>query len=66
VDTRSIRTPSTEVPQEKPKTARCAGCGGEYPRKEMVYLHEENHDNLTYFHGERACKPCARRNGVSY
>jgi hypothetical protein len=40
---------------EKPTTAVCAGCPGEYPRREMVYLHEENHDNLVYFHGDRVC-----------
>jgi hypothetical protein len=66
VDTRSIRTPSTEVPQEKPKTARCAGCRGEYPRKEMVHLHEDNHDNLTYFHGDHLCRRCADAAGVDY
>jgi len=32
----------------------------------MVYLHQENHDDLTYFQGERMCKPCAPRNGISY
>jgi len=32
----------------------------------MVYLHEETHDNLTFFNGERICKPCARRYGVSH
>ena len=55
------RTPTVEL-----KTARCAGCRLEYPRREMVYLHEETHDNLTYFHGERVCRLCARRSGVSY
>lgn len=67
MDTRSIRTPTPEVPSpEKPKVARCASCGGEYPKRESVLLHEGNHDNLHFFHGERVCKPCARRNGVSY
>jgi hypothetical protein len=32
----------------------------------MVYLHQENHDDLTYFHSERMCKPCGRRYGISY
>jgi hypothetical protein len=32
----------------------------------MVYLHEENHDNLVFFHGDRVCQCCARRFDVSY
>ena len=44
----------------------CAGCGGEYPRREMVELHPEMHDNIVFFDGDKVCKPCARRNGVSY
>jgi hypothetical protein len=51
---------------EKPTTAVCAGCPGEYPRREMVYLHEENHDNLDFFDGNRVCQCCARRFGLSY
>ena len=66
MDTRSIRAALNEVPAEKPKTAVCAGCLGEYPRCEMVQLHEDNHDNLTYFHGDRLCRPCARSNGVAF
>jgi hypothetical protein len=44
----------------------CAGCRFRYPRKETVLLEEGNHDNLVFFHGERVCKPCARKSGVSY
>jgi hypothetical protein len=51
VDERILAHPRT--PTHKPKTASCVGCRVEYPRREMVYLHQENHDNLTYFHGER-------------
>jgi hypothetical protein len=69
VDTRSIRTPSTEVPRlrhEKPKVAVCSGCGGKYPHRELIELTEDNHDNLTYFHGDRLCSSCADAAGVSY
>jgi hypothetical protein len=67
VDTRSIRTSSTEVlPSTKPKTARCTGCRDKYPRKELIELHEDNHDNLTYFHGDKLCRSCANSAGVSY
>ncbi len=48
------------------KTAVCSGCGGKYPRKELIYLHEENHDNLTYFHGDHLCRSCADDAGVEY
>jgi hypothetical protein len=64
VDKRSLAHPRTLT--EKPTTAVYAGCSGEYPRREMVYLHEENHDNLVLFHGDRVCQCCARRFDVSY
>jgi hypothetical protein len=64
VDERILAHPRT--PTEKHRTTRCAGCGGEGTRREMVHLHEENHDNLTFFHGELVCKPCARRKGVEF
>src|SRR5215211_3322255 len=41
--------------------AVCSGCGGEYPRREMVYLHVGHHVNLVFFHGDRVCRPCAMR-----
>jgi hypothetical protein len=66
VDTRSIRTPSTEVPSTKPKTAVCSGCGGKYPHRELIELTEDNHDNLTYFHGDQLCRSCADGAGVEY
>ena len=64
MDERILAHPRT--PTEKPKMAVCSGCGGKYPRKELIALHEDNHDNLTYFQGERVCRPCVRRSGVSY
>jgi hypothetical protein len=72
VDTTSIRTPTTEVPlgnplrHEKPKLGVCSGCGGKYPHQELIELHEDNHDNLTYFHGDQLCRSCADGAGVDY
>jgi hypothetical protein len=67
VDTRSIHTPTSEVPlPEKPKTAVCSGCGGKYPHPELIELHEDNHDDLTYFHGDSLCRSCANDAGVDY
>jgi hypothetical protein len=51
---------------EKLKMAVCSGCGGKYPHRELIELHEDNHDNLTCFHGEDVCKRCACTNGVSF
>jgi hypothetical protein len=48
------------------KTGVCSGCRGKYPRKELIELHEDNHDNLTYFHGDTLCRSCANDAGVSY
>jgi len=66
VDERILAHPRTRLRPEKPKMAACSGCGGKYPHGELIELHEETHDNLTFFHGERVCRPCARRSGVSY
>lgn len=46
--------------------ALCSGCGERFAVRELVELHEDNHDNLTYFHGDRLCKSCANSAGVSY
>ncbi len=48
----------------KAKTATCDGCRQRTPRRDLVELHEGNHDNLTYFHGDRVCQECADRAGV--
>ena len=66
METISIREKTTGVPLEKQKLAVCSGCRVEYPRQEMVYLHEGHHDNLHFFNGGLVCRPCARRNGVAY
>lgn len=49
----------------KAKTATCDGCRGRFPRRELVELTEDNHDNLTYFHGDQLCEGCADRAGVT-
>lgn len=47
------------------KSGQCSGCRCRFPRRELVELHEDNHDNLTYFHGDRLCEECADRAGVA-
>ncbi len=66
VDTISIRTDSPEVLPENPKLAVCSGCRGEYPKKDLITVHEGRHDNLHFFNGDRICKSCARANGVEF
>ncbi len=64
VDERILAQPRT--PKEKPKMAVCSGCGGKHPHRELVELHEDNHDNLTYFHGDHLCRSCADGAGVEH
>jgi hypothetical protein len=40
---------------EKPKTARCAGCRLEHPRREMVYLHDAGVGARAGIRGVRKC-----------
>ena len=42
----------------------CSGCGLRFRRGELVELHEGNHDDLTYFHGDLLCSECADAAGV--
>jgi hypothetical protein len=53
---------------DKPKTAElsCVGCRQSLPRRELVVGDDDRHDNLAFFDGDKLCRPCARRNGVSY
>lgn len=41
------------------KSGTCSGCGERHWIRELVELHEDNHDNLTYFHGDLLCGECA-------
>lgn len=50
----------------KAKTDVCSGCGSRFPRRELIELHEVNHDSLTYFHGDELCRECADNAGVCY
>ena len=61
-------TDSTATPQPSARTteAKCAFCRSEFPRGELIEVHEGYHDNLTFFNGESICKPCARANGVEF
>jgi hypothetical protein len=44
----------------------CSGCGGRFASRELTELHEDNHDNLTYFDGDLLCPACADNAGVAY
>ncbi len=48
----------------KRRLVPCSGCGGRFPARELIELHEDNHDNLTYFHGDLLCRECANAAGV--
>jgi hypothetical protein len=49
------------------KLVPCAGCGHRFRHRDMVECVEDNHDDLTYFHGDRLCPAaCADNAGVEY
>ncbi len=48
------------------KTGVCAGCGRRFRHRELVELHEDNHDDLTYFDGDLLCPACADNAGVEH
>jgi hypothetical protein len=52
--------------KRRARRASCAGCGDRQSVRELIELHEDNHDNLTYFHGDKLCRSCAEAAGVSY
>ncbi len=45
----------------KARTGTCAGCGERHRHRDMF---EVGDDHLTFFEGERFCRPCAHRCGV--
>jgi hypothetical protein len=46
------------------KTAPCVGCGRRFPHRELIEV-QEDHQNLTWFVGDRLCvEGCARAHGV--
>jgi hypothetical protein len=45
------------------KSGVCSGCGLRFRGRELVELHEGNHDNLTYFDGDQLCRTCADNAG---
>jgi hypothetical protein len=49
--------------EDNPKMAACDGCGCRFRRRELVELHEDNHDNLTYFHVTSCAKSARRSTG---
>ncbi len=45
--------------------SECSGCGGHFAGRDLTELHEDNHDNLTYFDGDLLCSACADDAGVA-
>jgi hypothetical protein len=44
----------------------CSGCGRRFSQRDLTELTEDNHDNLTYFHGDRLCPACADNASVEH
>lgn len=53
-----------EAERRAERSTGCDGCGRAYQRSKLVELHEDNHDNLTYFHGDLLCEACCDGAGV--
>ncbi len=51
---------------KKARTAPCSGCRKRFRHRDLVELNEDNHDNLTYFHGDLLCRGCADSSGVLF
>ena len=54
------------VAKRRARRSPCDGCGVRRPVRELVVLHEDNHDTLTHFHGDMLCPACADAAGVEY
>ena len=54
-----------EIERERDRRrVECSGCGARYRCSALVELDEDNHDNLTHFHGELLCGSCCDLAGV--
>lgn len=53
-----------EAERRAERSTGCDGCGRAHQRSELIELHEDNHDNLTYSHGDLLCEACCDRVGV--
>ena len=47
-------------------TTSCSSCGTTSPKRDLVELTDENHDDLAGRNGDRLCRPCADRMAVSF
>ncbi len=47
-----------------PARRPCDGCGLRFKPGDLVELNEDNHDNLSRFHGDMLCRECADAAGV--
>ena len=54
-----------EHEQADRRRVECSGCGVCYRRSALVELDEDNHDDLTHFHGDLLCGSCCDRAGVA-
>lgn len=45
------------------KTGECVGCGDRFPHRQLIEVLED-HESLTYFHGDQLCQECAEGAGV--
>jgi hypothetical protein len=66
VDTIRIHPAGDPFTAKEEPAAKCTGCRQRFSRREIVVVHEGMHDNLVYFHVDKLCRRCARRNGVSF
>ena len=66
MDTRRIPPAGDPFTVRQEPSAKCTGCRQRFSRRALIVVHEGMHDNLIYFHGDKLCRPCARRNGVCY
>jgi hypothetical protein len=70
VDTKSLAYSAHRKPEHraartaKAKSSGCAGCSKSFPHRDLLELTEDNHDNLTYLHGDQLCEGCAAQHGV--
>lgn len=63
---RALRNWAKKNRPRRPRLQACDGCGSLFEGCDLVELHEDNHDNLTHFHGDMLCKECCDGAGVTY
>jgi hypothetical protein len=64
VKVRTISAAGDPFKAASKRLAGCDGCGRRFPLRDIIELHEDNHDGLTHFDGDRLCRSCAGDHGV--